>query len=369
MKQVSCWLLMGTVILSLCCCAPAVPTSTRSALTPAPTASLAVTSASTAAPTATASPAPTATATPAPTSTPTPTAAPTPTPAPAPTPTPTPTPEPATERSVAQIVEEMAACYARDGERAAGRLKELLAEMRTAYPAEAQKWADVMDRWRALEGGVTVHLGELPDGLPDTDELCIVALGYQLNADGTMKNHLKDRLKVVKRSVRKYPNAWVVCTGGHTASRKKNVSEAGRMSTWLKKNGVSKGRIITEKQSRTTVQNARFTLEILLRDHPQIKYLAIVSGDYHIKSAELFFEAAAILLAESGEAPRFTVVANAACKTSHEEQSTLYRAGGLVELAGDEKVASKLYHDRYDLDKWPPLPSDQGSSDGQVQDP
>ena len=262
----------------------------------------------------------------------------------------------------------MAVCYARDGERAVGRIEELLAEMKTAYPAEAQKWAHVMDRWRALEAGVTVHLGELPDGLPDTDELCIVALGYQLNTDGTMKNHLKDRLKVVKKSAKKYPNAWVVCTGGHTASRKKNTSEAGRMSSWLKKNGVSNGRIITEKQSRTTVQNARFTLEILLRDHPQIKYLAIVSGDYHIKSAVLFFEAAAILLAEPGEAPQFTVVSNAACQTSRDEQSALYRAGGLVELAGNERAASKLYHDRYDLDQWPSLLPDQGTADGQAQD-
>ena len=122
------------------------------------------------------------------------------------------------------------------------------------------------------------------------------------------------------------------------------------MSSWLKKNGVSKQRIITEKKSRSTVQNAQFTLDILLRDHPEIKYLAIVTSDYHIKSGVLCFEAEAILRAGPGEAPRFTVIAGAACKTSREEQSVQYRASCLVELAKDEAAS----------------PSDSDQNDGET---
>ena len=122
------------------------------------------------------------------------------------------------------------------------------------------------------------------------------------------------------------------------------------MSSWLKKNGVSKKRIITEKKSRSTVQNAQFTLDILLRDYPEIKYLAIVTSDYHIKSGALCFETEAILRAGPGEAPRFTVIAGAACKTSREEQSVQYRASCLVELAKDAAAS----------------PSDSDQNDGET---
>ena len=340
MKQRTSWLLAGAVFLSLCCCMPASPAVAQP--TPAASPSPSLTPAASAASIVISAPVPTDGPTPVPT----------PTATPAPTPTPEPTAQP---RTCAEIVEEMAFYYARYGAEAEEKVAALLGEMAAAYPEEGEKWGRIMDRWRTLDQRVTVEQDVLPDGLPDGRELCIVALGYQLNANGTMKDQLKDRLRVVQRSAQKYPNAWVVCTGGGTASRRKNYTEAGQMSAWLKKHGVGKDRILTEKKSRTTVQNACFTLDMLLRDHPEVRYIALVSGDYHIRAATLFFEAAAILRTGPGEEPRFTVIANAACGTDHPEQSAFYRAGGLVELAGNEKTASRLYHDRYDKNKWPPL--------------
>ena len=302
MKRILCWATLLMAILSFCCCAPAAPALAEQPI-------------ETAVPTATRTPAPTPSPTAVPTPTPTPTPAPTLTPTPAPTPTPTPEPTPTpVPRDQGEIVEELVYAYAQSLEEA------------------------------------PITIGVLPDGLPDTDELCIVALGYRLNPNGSMRDELKARLRVVEKSAKKYPNAWVVCTGGGTASRKKGVTEAGRMSSWLKKHGVSKKRIITEKKSRSTVQNAQFTLDILLRDHPEIKYLAIVTSDYHIKSGALCFEAEAILRAGPGEAPRFTVIAGAACKTSREEQSVQYRASCLVELAKDEAAS----------------PSDSDQNDGET---
>ena len=104
------------------------------------------------------------------------------------------------------------------------------------------------------------------------------------------------------------------------------------MASWLKKHGVGKNRIITEKKSLSTTQNAQFTVDILLQEHPEIKYLAIVTSDYHIRSGALFFETEAILRAGPGEAPPLTVISNAACKTSRQEQSISYRAGCVAEL-------------------------------------
>ena len=249
----------------------------------------------------------------------------------------------------------MTVYYARYGEKAAERIKELLAEMETAYPAEARKWTDIMDRWRALQD-LEINRGVVPEGLPDTNELCIVALGYKLNSDGTMKNHLKSRLKMVVKCARKYPNALVVCSGGGTASKNKKATEAGEMAAYLKDKGIRKSRIITEKGSHTTAQNARNTLDILLRDHPEVKYILIVSGDYHVRAGTLFFEAEAILRAEPGETPPIAVIANAGCKTSTEEISLRSQAGGLIELAGNSNVAIQLYHDKYNMKQWPALP-------------
>ena len=128
------------------------------------------------------------------------------------------------------------------------------------------------------------------------------------------------------------------------------------MSSWLKKHGVSKKRIITEKESLSTTQNAQFTLEILLRDHPEVRYLAIVSSDYHIKSGALFFETEAILRAAPGDTPSLTVISNAACKTSRQEQSTLYRAGCLEELWRDAKAASAVDQDQNTMGNGSPSP-------------
>ena len=71
-----------------------------------------------------------------------------------------------------------------------------------------------MDLW---ETPVTVN-DALPDGLPEDDTLCLVALGFHLNSDGTMREELIERLKVLLAESRKYPNAVIVCTGGPTAA-------------------------------------------------------------------------------------------------------------------------------------------------------
>lgn len=353
MKRVLCCLLLGAMFLSLCCCTPNPPVESA-ATTPSEPITTAVpmiipASPETPAPTAPPTPAPT----PVPTDTPAPTDTPVPTDTPAPTAPPTPTPVP---RLVVEIVEEMAVYYARDGEKAWGRVEELLQEMAGVDPVAAQKWTEIMDRWRTLDERVTVNRSVLPDGLPDTNELCIVTLGYSLNADGTIKDHLKARLKVAVKSARKYPQAYILCTGGSTASRKKDYTEAGQMSEYLQKQKISKKRILTEKRAHTTAQNAHNSLDLLLKNHPEVKYVAVVSGDYHVRVGVLLFEADLILRTEPGGTPPITVISNAGSKTSKNDLSQQYRAGGLIELAGNVEAAQQLYNNRYDMNKYPPLP-------------
>ena len=64
-----------------------------------------------------------------------------------------------------------------------------------------EKWARIMDLW---EAPVPVT-DSLPDSLRTDDSLCLVALGFQLNPDGTMRDELIERLKVLLRASEQYP--------------------------------------------------------------------------------------------------------------------------------------------------------------------
>ena len=212
-----------------------------------------------------------------------------------------------------------------------------------------------MTLWKTANTDLMIHEGVLPDGLPNTDELCIVALGFQLNPDGTMRDELVERLTIVKTSAEKYPNAWIVCTGGGTAAENETATEAGKMAEWLIENGIAAERVIVEDHSITTAQNAIYTYDILTESYPQVKQLVIVSSDYHIATGTLLFEAEAILRAEKTGDQAMRVVSNAAWKAPSGSLSTMFQAGALIELSGDVDTAFEIYYDTYDIHELPPL--------------
>ena len=195
----------------------------------------------------------------------------------------------------------------------------------------------------------------LPDGLPDTDELCIVVLGFQLNPDGSMRDELINRLNVALRSAEKYPNAYIVCTGGDTASGNASATEAGEMAKWLEEHGVDEGRIIVEDSSLTTAQNAIYTYDILVSEYPSVRYLAIVSSDYHIATGELLFSAESVLKAPVPGEEKLNVVSNASWDAPSGSLSTMFQAGALIELSGDAGTAFDIYYDNYDIHELPPV--------------
>lgn len=253
------------------------------------------------------------------------------------------------------IIEEMVVDCGSYGSEADGHIRKLLAELRDADADAADRWERIIDLWQTVNTDLTVNLGVLPDGLPDTDALCIVALGFQLEPDGTMRDELIERLKVVKAGAEKYPNALIVCTGGGTAAEDETATEAGKMAEWLIENGVAPSRVIVEDKSLTTAQNAIYTLDILAQNYPQVKELAIVSSDYHIATGTLLFEAEAILRAESADAPAVRVVSNAAWKAPSGSLPPMFQAGALIELSGDVDTAFEIYYETYDIHALPPL--------------
>ena len=261
----------------------------------------------------------------------------------------------APKRESGEIIKEMLLYYGNYGDEAEDKVEELLKELRKNDKDAAEKWECVMDLWAHEAAGVQINYTVLPDGLPATDELVIVALGFQLYPDGTMKGELLERLKVVKRCAEKYPNAFVVCTGGGTAAENPSATEAGVMASWLKENGISSERIIVEDKSITTAQNAMFTLDILEEQYPQVTQIAIVSSDYHIATGELLFGAEATLRADKAGEEKYHIVSNAAWEAPSGTLSSMFQAGALIELSGDRETAFDIYYETYDIHELPPL--------------
>ena len=263
------------------------------------------------------------------------------------------TPAPAAERSSQEIIEEMAVYYGNYGDDASRKVEELLSELREKDPKAADQWEKIMALWKNVNSDLPLNYDVLPDGLEDSDALCLVALGFQLNPDGTMRDELVERLKVVKRSAEKYPNALIVCTGGGTASKNPDATEAGKMAEWLIENDIAPERVIVEDKSLTTAQNAIYTLNILAERYPQVNQIAVISSDYHIATGTLLFGAESILLSDDADSEPYAIVSNAAWKAPSGTLSGMFQAGALIELSGDTETAFEIYYDTYDIHELP----------------
>ena len=251
-------------------------------------------------------------------------------------------------RDAQSLIEEMVVDYGAYGCEANPQVEALLGELNAIDPAAYAQWTQIMQLWKSTQTDLSIHPSILPDGLDDTDALCLVVLGFQLNPDGTMREELVERLGVVLTSSQKYPNALIVCTGGGTATEDPTATEAGRMAEWLMEHGVDTDRIIVEDRSLTTAQNAIYTFDILAQSYPQVNQLAIISSDYHIATGTLLFGAEAILR----NSP-VSVVSNAAWPAPSGTLSTMFQAGALIELSGDEETAFEIYYDTYDIHELP----------------
>ena len=260
-----------------------------------------------------------------------------------------------TARTAQDMIEELAVYYGTYGSEAEEKIAELLEGLCAANPVSGAKWGRIMQLWKTVNENSEINENILPDGLPETDELCMIVLGFQLNPDGSMKDELIERLTVAKASAEKYPNSLLVCTGGGTAAENPDATEAGEMAKWLIENGVDPQRVIVEDQSLTTAQNAIYTYRILTEQHPQVKQLAIISSDYHIATGTLLFGAEATLQAEKAGKETMTVVSNAAWHAPSGTLSTMFQAGALIELSGDVETAFEIYYETYDIHELPAI--------------
>lgn len=258
----------------------------------------------------------------------------------------------ANQREANDIIEDMILYYGSYESQAKDKIASLLDELRETDANKASQWEEIMNFWEYAHEEMEINSDVLPDGLDDSDKLCIVVLGYQLNADGSMQDELIGRLKVALESAKKYPNAYVACTGGGTAENNPDVTEADQMANWLIENGLDKERLIVENKSSSTVENAQFTYNILRENYPDIDSIAIVTSDYHVQRGSLLYKAQLVLSAAENNDKPIEIVSNAAYQ-AHKEggEPFLWQAGGLCEILGDVDLANNIYDEKYDVPK------------------
>ncbi len=189
-----------------------------------------------------------------------------------------------------------------------------VAALKDYAPDLGEAWGGIMEFWDYANTRMELQYEGLPDDLPGDDSLCIVVLGFQLQPEGDMAMEMLGRCELALKAAEKYPNAFLAVTGGGTAFRNHEVTEAGVMADWFLARGIAPERLILEDSSSTTDQNARYTLQILTERYPQVKSLVIVSSDYHLPLGCLLFTEASLLYGcETGRAP-FKVVSNLALR-------------------------------------------------------
>ena len=211
--------------------------------------------------------------------------------------------------------------------------EEFMKKLEKISPKERAAWDEILAFWdetreegfvNTIESGghaisqmegcpvTDTHEGTLlPDGLPKDDSLCIVCLGFQLYPDGRMRDELVGRLEVARACAMKYPDAWILLTGGPTAAQDKTITEADAMADWLVENGIEKDRILIENRSLTSAANALYSYELLNEGYPQVTDIAIVTSDYHIALGSQLFQAQFTMARARGSSTGLNVVANA----------------------------------------------------------
>lgn len=169
-----------------------------------------------------------------------------------------------------------------------------LARLQTYSKSDAQLYKQVLTKWKWDETQMHLNIATAPDGLPTDNSHAFVVLGYALNPDGTMTDELVGRLQTALDAAKKYPNSYVLVTGG---AEKNGWTEGIRMRDWLLAHGLQENRLIVEHNSKDTVQNAEFSFDLLYQ-HPEIKKITIISSEYHLRRAYILYYAESLLKAQ-----------------------------------------------------------------------
>jgi len=129
-------------------------------------------------------------------------------------------------------------------------------------------------------------------GAPDG----IIVLGGSIDPDMSVAHqtpivrHAADRLLAPAELARRYPKARVVFTGGSANVVSNDAREADWAGTVLENIGIAKDRLIVERNSRNTFENALFTKQ-LVAPKPGERWLLVTSAYHMPRSMGIFRKA------------------------------------------------------------------------------
>lgn len=109
-------------------------------------------------------------------------------------------------------------------------------------------------------------------------KVVVIVLGNRLNDDGSITKIQEQRLLMALELDKLFNPVSFILSGG-VANKLAKISEAEAMYNYLIDKGINKERLIIEKESKTTVQNAQFSIPIVKEIKPDI--VIVCSSGYH----------------------------------------------------------------------------------------
>jgi uncharacterized SAM-binding protein YcdF (DUF218 family) len=143
------------------------------------------------------------------------------------------------------------------------------------YPLESR-----FPAWDAARGA--------PDG--------IIVLGGSIDADlsvahgGAVVDSAADRILAAAALARRYPNARLLFTGGSAKLISNDAREADYAGALFESLGVAKARVIAERRSRNTQENAEFS-KAMVEPKSSERWLLVTSAYHMPRSVGLFRKA------------------------------------------------------------------------------
>jgi uncharacterized SAM-binding protein YcdF (DUF218 family) len=142
----------------------------------------------------------------------------------------------------------------------------------------------------------------------DTPVEAVVVLGAGVNGR-TPSLSLLVRLEAALEYVRDKPGVPIIVTGAQGPGEA--VSEARCMADWLIAHGVEPPRVVLEEQAANTMENVRFSKELLAElGVPAGGSVAVVSSDYHLCRAAWMWGGGMVPVAAHMPARYFPLTAN-----------------------------------------------------------
>ena len=111
----------------------------------------------------------------------------------------------------------------------------------------------------------------------------VIVLGNRVNDDGTITEIQKERLEMAKEIEKLFNPQYYILSGG-SPNKKAGISEAEGMYNYLVNDGFNKDKLILEKESVSTVQNAKFSIPIVKQLGAEL--IIVCSSGYHFADAQ-----------------------------------------------------------------------------------